>query len=191
MCFQKLEMQVNPYIRSANNLIISACYEEADKTRTMMVRIHVGDAKIATVICHKCGLHKNIDVTKFKNTHKRLKATCRCGAVFQLTLEFRKHYRKEVRLAGEYFAKKKADKGNMLVEDISGNGIKFVCLRPHKLSKDDIVELKFNLDNSVRTEIQGLVKIIWIDDINIGAEYINPRSFTSKLGFYLQTKRSI
>jgi len=151
-----------------------------------MVKIYIDDAKIARVICHKCGLNKNIEVTKFKDTHKRLKAKCLCGAVFQLFLEFRKHYRKKVRLAGEYFVQKKADKGDILIEDISGNGIKFVCLKPHNISRDDIVELKFNLDNSTRTEIQGLVKIIWINDCNVGAQYINQRYFSNKFGFYFR-----
>jgi hypothetical protein len=152
----------------------------------MMVKIHVGDAKIATVICHKCGLHKNIKVTKFKDTNKRLKAKCKCGAVFQLTLEFRKNYRKKVRLVGEYFFKKKAERGNILIENISGTGIRFSTLNPNNFIKDDTVELKFTLDNPMRTEIKGLVKIIWVNDLNIGAQYINPRSFTSKLGFYIR-----
>lgn len=151
-----------------------------------MVKIYVDDAKIARVICHKCGLNKNIEVTKFKDTHKMLKAKCKCGAVFQLTLEFRKNYRKKVRLAGEYFVQKKAERGTILIENISASGIRFSTLNPNYLIKDDTVELKFTLDNPMRTEIQGLVKIIWINDRNVGAQYINPRYFTSKLGFYIR-----
>ena len=151
-----------------------------------MVKIYVDDAKIARVICHKCGLNKNIDVTKFKDTNKRLRVKCRCGGIFQLTLEFRKHYRKEVQLVGEYFFQKKVERGNILIENISGTGIRFSTVNPNNFCKDDTVELKFTLDNPMRTEIQGLVKIIWVNDRNIGAQYINQRYFMSKLGFYLR-----
>ena len=151
-----------------------------------MVKIFVDNAKIARIICHKCGLNKNIEVTKFKDTHKKLKAKCRCGAVFQFTLEFRKHYRKKVRLVGEYFFQKKAKRGNVIIENISATGIRFSTLNPHNFFKDDTIELKFTLDNSMRTEIQGLVKIIWVNDRNVGVQYINPRYFTSKLGFYIR-----
>jgi hypothetical protein len=34
-----------------------------------------------------------------------LKAKCKCSKVFQVTFEFRKHYRKNVRLPGEYIVR--------------------------------------------------------------------------------------
>jgi len=70
-----------------------------------MKTVFVGNSNQATIICPKCGLTKNIDATNFKNTKKRLKAKCKCGEVFQVTFEFRKHYRKNVRLPGEYIVR--------------------------------------------------------------------------------------
>ena len=126
-------------------------------------------------------------MTNFKDTHKRLKAKCRCGEVFRFTLEYRKHYRKKVLLHGEYFVQGKDEKGEIIIEDISASGIRFASLKPHYISRNDTVELKFTLDNPIRTEIQGLVKIIWIIDRNVGAEYIDPKSLEKDLGLYLQT----
>ena len=152
-----------------------------------MKKIYVDDTNQATIICPKCLFEKNIDVTNFKDTHKRLKAKCRCGEVFRFSLEYRKHYRKKVRLSGEYFVQGKDEKGEIIIEDISASGIRFASLKPHYISRNDTVELKFTLDNPMRTEIQGLVKIIWIIDRNVGAEYIDPKSLEKGLGFYLQT----
>jgi len=152
-----------------------------------MEKIYVDETNQARLICQNCGLNKIIDVTNFKNTHKRLKAKCKCSEIFRLTLEFRKHYRKNIRLAGKYFVLGKNEKGEILIEDISASGVQFVSLKPHFISRNDTVELKFTLDNPMRTEIQGLVKIIWINDRNVGAQYIDPKSFNTKLGFYLQT----
>ena len=151
-----------------------------------MKKVYVDDANQATIICPKCELKKNIDVTDFKDTHKKLKAKCRCGKVFLLTLEFRKHVRKKVRLHGEYLIQGKNEKGKINIEDISLGGIRFASLEPHYISRNDTVELKFTLDNQMRTQIQGLVKIAWIIDRNVGAEFINPKSLEKDLGFYLK-----
>ena len=151
-----------------------------------MKKIYVDHTNIATIICPKCGLEKNIDVANFKDTHKKLKAKCRCGEIFRFTLEYRKHYRKKVQLPGEYFVQEKDERGEIIIEDISASGIRFASLKPHYISRNDTVELKFTLDNQMRTQIQGLVKIAWIIDRNVGAEFINPKSLEKDLGFYLK-----
>ena len=152
-----------------------------------MKKVYVDDTNQATIICPKCGFEKNIDVTNFKNTQKKLNAKCRCGEVFRLTLEFRKHYCKKVRLHGEYFVQGRDEKGEITIEDISAGGIRFASLKPHYISRNDTVELKFTLDNPMRTEIHKLVKIIWIIDRNVGAQYIDPKSLEKDLDFYLRT----
>jgi hypothetical protein len=152
-----------------------------------MKKVYVDDTNRVAIICPKCGLEKNIDVTNFKDTHKRLKAKCRCGEVFRLALEFRKDYRKKVRLHGEYFVHGKDEKGEIIIEDISASGIRFASLKPHYISRNDTVELKFTLDNPMGTEIHKLVKIIWIIDRNVGAQYIDPKSLEKDLVFYMQT----
>jgi len=149
--------------------------------------VYVGDTNHITIICPKCGLKKNADVTNFKVTHKRLKAKCRCGEVFRLDLEFRKYYRKKVQLAGEYFVQEKDEKGEILIEDISMTGIRFASLKPHNISRNDTVELKFTLDNPMRTEIHTLVKIMWIVDRDVGAQYIDQNRLKQDLVFYLTT----
>ncbi len=151
-----------------------------------MKTVYTDETNRATIICPKCGTEKNIDVTNFKDTHKRLKAKCRCGEVFRFTLEYRKHYRKKVRLPGEYFVLGKDEKGEILIEDISMGGIRFASLKPHQISRNDIVELKFTLDNPQRTETHTIVKIIWIIDRDVGVQFDDPKSLEKDLGFYLK-----
>jgi hypothetical protein len=153
----------------------------------MMKKVYVDDSNQATIVCPNCGFEKNLDVTSFKETHKRLKAKCRCGEVFRLTLEFRKHFRKKVQLHGEYFVQGKTEKGEIIVEDISLGGIRFESLNPHYISREDKVELRFALDNPMKTEIQTPVKIKWIIDRNVGGQFFDPKSIEQDLGTYLQT----
>lgn len=153
-----------------------------------MENVNVGHTNRVTIICPNCKSEKNIDVTNFKDTNKKLKAKCQCGEVFRFTLDFRKNYRKNVRFAGEYFVKGKDEKGEIIIENISADGIKFSSLKPHHISRGDIVELKFTLDDPTKTEIKELVKIIWIIDRNVGAQYIDPKSlvwdFISKYNLF-------
>ena len=151
-----------------------------------MKKVFVDDTNQATIICPKCGLKKDVDVTNFKNTQKKLKAKCRCGEVFRLTLEFRRHPRKKVRLNGEYSIPGRNERGEIIIEDISAGGVRFASLKPHYISRNDTVELKFSLDNPMKTEIHKHVKIIWIIDQTVGAQYINQNSLETELKFYLQ-----
>ena len=138
-----------------------------------MGKCYVDENNQARIICNKCGINKTIDVAKSKDTHKRLKAKCRCGEVFRLTLDFRRHYRKKVQIVGRCFIQKENKRDDIAIIDISMSGINFTTFKPHNFSIDDIVELNFTLDNPMRTKVREPVKIKRIADRNIGAEYIN------------------
>jgi hypothetical protein len=152
-----------------------------------MKTIYVNDANVATIICPKCAFTKEIDMTNYKNTQKRLKGKCRCGEVFGFTIEFRKNYRKKVRLTGEYRNKDKGEKGEIIVEDLSMNGIRSVNLGSHQISNDDTLEVKFRLDNAKRSEINKLVQVVWVKEKMVGAKFSELESFKSEIGFYLKT----
>ena len=140
-----------------------------------------------TIICPKCNFTKDKNVQDFKNAQKTLKAKCKCGEVFGFTIEFRKHYRKKVKLSGEYIFKRTGKKGEITVEDLSMSGIRFVNLGSHQILPDDMLEVKFELDNQMRSEIYKQVRVIWVKDNMVGAQFIELKSFKSDLGFYLKT----
>ena len=148
--------------------------------------IYAGETDHVTVTCPKCGLSKNKDISDFKDTPKRLKTTCKCGEVFQVDLELRKYYRKIVRFSGEYFVQEKDEKGEVLIKNISMNGINFETLKTHNISKDDIAELKFTLDNPNKTELHTLVKIIQVSDLYVGGQFIDESSLKQDLLLYLR-----
>ena len=151
-----------------------------------MTKFYVNDANQTTIVCPKCGFAKMIDTTNYKETQKRLKANCKCGEVFRFTLEFRKHYRKDVRLPGEYSAPKKGEKGEIVVHNLSLSGVQFTSLRPHQILAGDTLELKFNLDNSARTAIRRSAKVMWVSDRDVGAQFIGQKSSERDLSFYLR-----
>jgi hypothetical protein len=147
--------------------------------------VYTGATNHITITCPKCGLAKNKDVTDFKDTPKRLKAICKCGEVFRVFLEFRGGNRKIVRLSGDYFVQEKDEKGEVLIKNISITGINFETLKPHNMSKGDIVELEFTLDNRNKTELNTLVKIMRVNDLNVGGQFIDESSLKQDLVLYL------
>ncbi len=116
-----------------------------------------------------------------------MKGKCKCGETFQFALEFRKHYRKDVRLSGEYIVQKTREKGEVVIKELSLTGIRFESLKPHQISIDDILEMKFILDNPLRSEIRKLVKVIWVKDRIVGAYFSEKQLYSQVLGFYMKT----
>jgi hypothetical protein len=151
-----------------------------------MQKVYVDHTNQVKVICPKCGLEKYINVFKFKDTHKRIKANCKCGEVFRFAMDFRKHYRKKVQLSGEYFIQEKNETDDIFIKDISMTGINFITYKPHNFSKYDTVELSLVFDDLMETEIHTSVKIKWISDRNVGAQFTNPKSLEKDLGFYMR-----
>jgi hypothetical protein len=151
-----------------------------------MKKVYVDDTRQATIICPKCGFEKTVDVTEFKDSQKKLKAKCKCGETYRFIIEFRTKYRKNVRLPGEYIANEKEEKGEIIVRELSLTGIRFESLKPHQMSPGDILEVKFRLDNPLRKEIRKLVKVIWIKDRFVGANFTETKFYEKGLGFYLK-----
>lgn len=151
----------------------------------MIKRMYVDQTNQIKIVCPKCGLEKNINVFKFKNTHKRLKANCKCGEVFRLALNFRKHFRKDVMLSGEYFIRGKDVRDDIFIKDVSMTGINFVTYKEHDFSIDDTVELKLALDDEAEPEIRASVKIKWFNGRDVGAQFDKPKLLEKDLGFIM------
>lgn len=151
-----------------------------------MYTIYTDDTHRVSIICPKCGIEHHIDTAKFKDNQKELRGKCRCGEPYQYTIEFRKRYREGVELAGEYFIHGIGEKGEIIVRDLSMSGIRFDCMNPHHISKDDVLRMRFRLDNSKRSEIRKHVKVIWVRDRTIGAHFIETIFYKKDLESYLQ-----
>ena len=150
-----------------------------------MNTVWVGDNNQARIICPKCRFMTNIDVTKLKSAKRTKGAKCKCGETFQFTIDFRRQYRNDVRLPGEYSIQGKREKGDIIVRDLSLSGMRIESLMPHQISTDDILKVVFKLDNPSRKEIRKEVKVIWVDNRIFGAQFIERTLYQKDLGFYL------
>ena len=147
--------------------------------------VWVGDKNQPSIVCPKCRFETKIDITKYKNNKRQLKAKCKCGEIFQFTIEFRKQYRKNVKLPGEYAIQGKKEKGEIIIRDLSLSGIRFESFEPHQISTDDILEVRFRLDNTSKKEIRKIVNVIWVDKLAVGAQFSDRKLYEKDLGFFL------
>jgi PilZ domain len=152
-----------------------------------MEKVYVDKNNEAFVVCPKCGFEKNVDAAKFRKIKNMVKGECKCKEAFQFALEYRKHYRKNVRLAGEYIIQKNRKKGEIIIRELSLTGIRFESLKPNQISKNDILEIEFKLDNPQRSEIRKLAKVVWLNDRFVGANFSETDLPNQALGFYLKT----
>ena len=166
-------------------MILGCCAETGKRESKFVNIVWIDHSNQATIICPKCRFDKNIDATKFKNAQRTQRTKCKCGEIFQFTIEYRRQYRKNVRLSGEYNIQGKGQKGEIIIRDLSLSGIRFESLMPHQISPDDTLEVIFKLDNPSRKEIRKIVKVIWVDDRIIGAQYNERNLYEKDLAFYL------
>jgi hypothetical protein len=151
-----------------------------------MKKVYVDKNNQAFVICPKCGFEKFIDATNFRDTKDIVKDECKCKETYQFALEYRQHHRKDVKLSGDYIVLESGKKGEFIVRELSLTGIRFESLKSHQISKDDILEVKFKLDDQKKSEIRKPVKVIWIRDRIVGGHFTERKYFEKNLGFYLQ-----
>jgi hypothetical protein len=152
-----------------------------------MNKVYVDENNRALIVCPKCGFERNVDATSLKTTTNIVTVKCKCRDTFQFTLEYRKHHRKEVMLSGEYIAQKSRERGEVIIRELSLTGIRFESMRPHQISAGDMLEMKFILDNPMKSEISKLAKVIWVKDRVVGANFSETELYAQALGFYLRT----
>lgn len=138
-----------------------------------------------TVSCQHCGNSKTISITKFKKLFAPIKVICICQESFYISIESRGYYRKEVNLHGTYLHHRSTSFDYIYIENLSLSGTGFKTNMRSNLKIDDIIEIKFTLDNHKQTEIckKGIVKRV--NDRSIGVEFCDMSAYSAELGFYL------
>jgi hypothetical protein len=152
-----------------------------------MRRVYLDKERKGCAICEKCGRVQRIQVAETAR-EQTIKIECKCRHTFSVRIDQRQHYRKDVSLPGifERVCPQNAEKGNVIVQDISQTGVGFLTYTKQKVNINDVLKLKFTLDDPHRSTIhvRGTVKIV--KDRYVGVELDRPNEHTQKaLGFYL------
>jgi hypothetical protein len=160
------------------------------------VKAYIGEDNTATIRCGVCGRKKDIDASKFKTTKRQLTVNCTCGHGFLVSFEWRKFYRKDVALAGEYLKDRGTHQevgeilvedirwGGMVLENVCTGGLAFRTNNKNSLKEGDIIQVKFNLDDVPNSLITRNVMVKRVDGRVVSAEFCDNQSDRA-LAFYL------
>ena len=150
------------------------------------IKVYANSKHQAAVTCPSCGYSKQVDVSSYQNTKKRLKATCKCGQTFRFDLDFRGFFRKSVDLPGVYSNLTNGSRGKITVENLSLKGMGFTCNGPLLIKKGDSLEITFRLDDVKASRVVKRIQARSVDGRYVGGEFFESEAHSADLGFYLR-----
>ncbi|WP_457573991.1 PilZ domain-containing protein [Desulfolithobacter sp.] len=151
------------------------------------VKVFVRHDNIATIICPSCKTAKKAAVGGYLHKKHALNVRCRCGQIFTVHLDFRRHYRKQTRLPGTYtIIRPPAGGGGVVhIKNISRSGIGFTVSGLHNIEKDHILLLEFRLNDKKQTKLKKEAVVRSVRNNDIGCEFLDKET-EKALGFFLQ-----
>lgn len=163
----------------------------------MQVIIHAGDKGSAFMHCPQCGASKKITTSSYRviNQAAGIELTCpACDHTYNVLINFRKYYRKKTNLRGIYTIAA-ADIGNcydfdttavVTIGNISRTGIGFRMKNSINVEVDDILKIRFILDDKKKSVVEKKAIVKRVDKDFIGAEFTRAIDYRDKeLAFYL------
>jgi hypothetical protein len=140
---------------------------------------------VVTISCPKCNVCRWVEAKSIKKAKEGFVVRCRCGEVFKARVEFRKHYRKEVKLDGTFQNFRTGMQGKITVEDLSLGGIGFRTVVEHDFQMGDALEVNFNLDDKKCSAVSLRVEVQRIEAQFVGTQITDESWKMKDLGFYL------
>jgi len=149
-------------------------------------KVYVNQNGIAALKCPACEVTRTIKVQDFKGDKHIVKVRCNCRNVFTVKLEFRKNYRKETKLTGDYFGvSKEGMRGKLLILNVSRGGIGAQVIGMNSNKVGDELRVSFTLNDRQNSLIEKRVVVRLVKQNYIGCEFLDASSHDKALGFYL------
>lgn len=140
----------------------------------------------AMIVCPECDTAREISAAQFRHRLHLIKVKCKCGHLFKVNLEFRRHFRKPTELEGMYdLIPPAVGGGKIKITDLSLSGACFTVRGIHDIKEGQEGSLVFTLDNRKETVLFKKVIIKTVTAGSIGCEFVENRAFEKELGFYL------
>lgn len=152
------------------------------------LKVHVRDNNTATLICPACGVIKHIAAEAFQHSRHTITVRCRCQQVFNILLDFRRHYRKRISLPGTYEITSQGGIGGGIIHihNISKGGLGFTVSGLHRIIKDQELQLEFQLNDKKKTGIKRRAIVKSVLQNTIGCQFVDNAEMEKVLGFFLQ-----
>jgi len=154
-------------------------------TKATTQKVYVNKEHEGTITCPQCEKSKRVNFARYAGSREALKVKCHCGYFFKIVIESRKYFRKRTHLSGNYVVPGTDKSGSIVVGDLSLSGIRFQTRMQHNLQIGEYIDLRFVLDNNIRSEIAKKATVKRVHGRSIGAEFCDLKAYDKELGYYL------
>ena len=151
------------------------------------VQAFVNKENYTAFSCPYCAHTYRISVAKLQGKKHSIIAKCTCDKRFELKLNFRQFYRKQVKLIGEVINVSEGSKNwnSITVLDLSMSGLRFKVIGPKGIKKGHRLHVRFTLDDQQGSVIDKEVRVVDIRKDTYGCEFLNLAYEEKELGYYL------
>ena len=160
-------------------------HTSVEKTALPVSKCYLTPEGKGLITCPSCGFGKTLDFKDAIPANRSVKVRCKCGETFEGFLEIRQHYRKKVKLSGDYNNLTSMRSGKMTVENVSRWGIGFKVTGVEYFKEGDQLRDSFELDNSKRSRITATGSVKQVKRNFVGCHILGIRQGEKELGFYL------
>ena len=152
------------------------------------LKSHVRANGRATLICPSCSAARNIAAEQFRHGRHSITVRCRCQHVYSILLDFRRHYRKKTNLPGTYEILSQGGIGGGIIHvtNISQGGLGFTVSGLHRIEKDQLLLVEFQLNDKKKTVLKKRALVKSVQQNIIGCQFKDDVAMDKALGFYLQ-----
>ena len=151
------------------------------------VEVFVGKGSHVPITCPYCQKTYEVSIEKHKGAKHTFTTKCSCQERFNIKLNFRQFYRKDVKLIGDFIntSTGSIDWYVITVTNLSMIGLRFKATGPTDIEVGHQLRVKFTLDNQKATVIEEEATVVNIEDNLYGVEFVN-QYYEKELGFYLR-----
>lgn len=151
------------------------------------VNAFVDKENYTTFNCPYCQKTHRIPVAAQKGLNHKILSACSCQNRFEVNLNCRQFYRKEVNLVGEVqnLTIESEESHAMVVIDLSMGGLRFKLTGVTDIIIGHRLHVRFTLDDQQANEIEKEARVVNIKGECYGCEFLNLAYQEKELGCYL------
>ncbi len=151
------------------------------------VNAFVDKENYTTFTCPHCQKTHRIPVAAQKGLNHKILSACSCQNRFEVNLNCRQFYRKQVNLVGEVqnLTIESEDSHSMVVVDLSMGGLRFKVTDQKGIKIGHRLQVRFTLDDKQENEIEKEARVVNINGDCYGCEFLKIAYQEKELGYYL------
>jgi predicted Zn finger-like uncharacterized protein len=157
------------------------------------IRVYLNENRQGVVTCVHCGVKYPVNMSNYTDHHlgaKASKVKCSsCKKIFHIKFDFRRYHRIDVNIPGKISHIHTREKNiDINIVSLSVGGVGFVVNEVFSWKKEDVFEIKFQLDDDDSAVICEEISIKYSNGQFVGAEFYHSDRYNYELDFYIMSK---